>query len=163
HNEAVGEAKAALDAGETHATTYLLLGIAQSLGGKFRDGLPNLDEAVKRDPNNKVAFLYRAEALIAENRLNDAIVDLRAAVKLDPATTTKLRLAGALAEARQFDESVKLYQEVLKDDPAQSEARAALAVAMIESGKGGEATAELESLVKAEPNRASVRAQLAEL
>jgi tetratricopeptide (TPR) repeat protein len=34
---------------------------------------------------------------------------------------------------------------------------------MIESGKGAEAVAQLESLIKAEPNRADLRAQLAEL
>src|SRR5262249_39147718 len=144
HQEAIVEAKAALAAGETGAATYLLLGIAHSLSGNFREALPSLDEAVKRDPKDKVALLYRAEALIAENRLNDAIADLRAAVTLDPATKTKLRLARALAEARQIDEATRLYQEVLKDDPSQSEARTALAAAMIESGKRTEAIAELE-------------------
>src|SRR5262249_19536778 len=44
HEEAIVEAKAALAAGETRAATYLLLGIAQSLNGKFQDALPNLDE-----------------------------------------------------------------------------------------------------------------------
>jgi tetratricopeptide (TPR) repeat protein len=34
---------------------------------------------------------------------------------------------------------------------------------MIESGKGAEAVAQLESLIKTEPNRADLRAQLAEL
>lgn len=163
HDEAIAEAKAALAAGDDRAATYLLLGVAQVQSGKYAEASPNLDEAVKRDPKNKLAFLYRAEAFIAQNKLNEATADLRAALALDPATQTKLRLARALAQSRQSDEAIKLYQEVLKDDPANSEAQTALAVAMIESGKGNEAIAQLESLVKAEPNRAAIRAQLAEL
>src|SRR5262249_60402535 len=41
--------------------------------------------------------------------------------------------------------------------------RCGRAAVMIESGKGAEAVAQLESLIKAEPNRADLRAQLAEL
>ncbi|MGH9839211.1 MAG: tetratricopeptide repeat protein [Blastocatellia bacterium] len=163
HDEAIAEAKAALAAGDDRAATYLLLGIAQVQSGKYADALPSLDEAAKRDPKNKLVFLYRAEAFIAQNKLTEAIADLRAALALDPATQTRLRLARALAQVRQADEAIKLYQEVLKDDPANSEAQTAMAVALIESGKGGEAIAQLESLVKAEPNRSPLRAQLAEL
>jgi len=163
HDDAITEAKAALAAGDDRAATYLLLGIARTQSGKYADALPSLDEAARRDPKNKLAFLYRAEAFIAQNKVNEAIADLRAALALDPATQTRLRLARALAQVRQSDEAIKLYQEVLKDDPANSEAQTAMAVALIESGKGGEAIAQLESLVKAEPNRASLRAQLAEL
>ncbi len=163
YDDAIAEAKAALAAGDDRATTYLLLGLAQTLSGKFVEALPNLNEALKRDQKNKLAYLYRAEVFIAQNRPNDAIADLRAAVTIESSALTKLRLAGALMQTRQFDEASRLYQEVLKDDPANNEARTALVAAMIESGKGNEAIAQLESLIKANPNSAALRAQLAEL
>jgi tetratricopeptide (TPR) repeat protein len=127
------------------------------------DALPSFDEALKREPKNALALLYRAEVFIAKTRLNEAIADLRAALAIEPSPRTRLRLAAALAQTKQFDEATKLYQEVLKEDPANTEARTALAAAMIEAGKGSEAIAQLESLIKAEPNRAVLRAQLAEL
>jgi tetratricopeptide (TPR) repeat protein len=161
--EAANEAKAALAAGDDRAATYLLLGVALSLGGNFADALPALDAAVKRDEKNAQALLARAEANIALKKLKEAVADLRASYALDPAQKTRQRLARALAEAREYDESVKLYREILKDDPANSEAQTAIAAAMIDSGKGDEAITQLESLVKAEPARAGLRAQLAEL
>jgi tetratricopeptide (TPR) repeat protein len=161
--DASAEAKAALAAGDDRAATYLILGVAQVQNGKYADALPSLDEAAKRDPKNKLAFLYRAEAYIAQNKLTEAIGDLRAALALDAAVQTRLRLARALVQVRQTYEAIKLYQDVLKEEPENREAQTEMAVALIESGKGTEAIAQLESLVKAEPSRAPLRAHLAEL
>ncbi|MBO0798589.1 MAG: tetratricopeptide repeat protein, partial [Blastocatellia bacterium] len=129
----------------------------------YEEALPNLDEALKRDPKNSPALLYRAEAFISQKRIADAIGDLRSALEIEPLLRTKLRLAAVYLQAKKYTEGIALYQEILKDDPANAEARTALAAAMIESGKGDEAIAHLESLIKAEPNRADLRAQLAEL
>jgi tetratricopeptide (TPR) repeat protein len=161
--EAIAEAKAAIAAGDDRASIFSLLGVAQVQSGGFDDALPNLDDALKRDPKNAVALLYRAEVFIAKNRLNEAIADLRSALALEPLTRTKVRLAAVYLQTKRYDEAIALYQEVIKAEPENTGARTALAVAMIESGKGAEAVAQLESLVKAEPNRADLRAQLAEL
>jgi tetratricopeptide (TPR) repeat protein len=161
--EAITEAKAAIDAGEDSAAIYLILGVAQTLSRKFADALPNLNETLKRDQNNKIAYLHRADVYIALNRSNDAIADLRFAAAIDKSLPTKLRLGAALLQTRRFDEAITLYREILKEDPRQNEARTALATALIESGKGGEAISQLESLIKTDPERADLRAQLAEL
>src|SRR5262249_17902286 len=105
----------------------------------------------------------RAEVYLARNDLKSAIEDLRACAEIEPDIANRLRLAGALASAKRYEEAVPLYQRILQDDPSSNEARTALAAVMIESGKGPEAAAQLESLIKAEPNRADLRAQLAEL
>lgn len=161
--EAVTAAQAALTAGDNRAATFALLGVAQTLTRKYDEALPSLNEALKREPKNALALRYRAEVLIAQNKWSEAIADLRAAVTLEPNTRTRLRLAAALTQSKQFDEAQRLYQDVLQEDPGNSEARTALAAAMIESGKGAEAIAQLESLIKAEPHRAALQAQLAEL
>jgi tetratricopeptide (TPR) repeat protein len=161
--EAIAEAKAALQAGDDRAANYSILGRAQAFSGNYEEALPNLAEALKRDPKNSITLLSRAEAFIAQKRLDEAIADLRAAKDIEPLARTKLRLASIYMQTKKYEEAVALYQALLKDEPANAEARAALAVAMIESGKGDEAIAQLESLIKAEPNRADLRAQLAEL
>ncbi|MGH9768220.1 MAG: tetratricopeptide repeat protein [Blastocatellia bacterium] len=162
-DEAVAEAKAAIANGDDSDTAYSLLGVAQTQSGKYDDALLVLGEALKRDPKNVLTHRHRAEALIAKNRLSEAIVDLRSAIAIEPHSQTKLRLAGVYIQAKQYNEAISVYQEVLKADPANVEARTALAAVMVESGKSSEAIAQLESLIKVDPNRADMRAQLAEL
>lgn len=162
-DEAIAEAKAAIAAGDDRAAVYSLLGVAQTLSGKYDESLLNLNESLKREPKNAVALRYRANALIAKGRLNEAVADLRSAIAIEPLIETKINLARAYARTRQYAEAISLYQEILKAEPSNAEARADLAAVMIESGKGDEAIAQLESLIKAEPNRAALRAQLAEL
>ncbi|HEV2665747.1 MAG TPA: tetratricopeptide repeat protein, partial [Blastocatellia bacterium] len=161
--EAIAEAKAAIEAGDDRATVYALLGEAQTLGGKYDEALASLNEALKRETKNVVALRRRAEVYLAGNDLKAAIEDLRASAEVEPNVPNRLRLAGALAAAKRYDEAVSLYQRILQDEPSNNEARTALAAVMIESGKGAEAVAQLEALIKAEPNRADLRAQLAEL
>jgi tetratricopeptide (TPR) repeat protein len=155
--EAIVEAKAAIEAGDDRATVYALLGEAQALGGKYDEALASLNEALKREPKNAIALRRRAEVYLTRNDLKAAIEDLRASAEVEPNVPSRLRLAGALAAAKRYDEALSLYRQT------NNEARTALAAAMIESGKGAEAVAQLESLIKAEPNRADLRAQLAEL
>ena len=161
--EAIAEAKAAISAGDDHAATVTLLGVALTAVNKFDEALPALNEAVKRDPKNTTALLYRAEAFIAQNKSNEAAADLRAALAIEPNTRTKLRLAALLAQTKQFDAAIALFQEVVNAEPANADARTGLTAALIDSGKASDAVAELEHLVKAEPNRAVLHAQLAEL
>jgi len=162
-DEAAAEARAAIANGDDSNAVYLLLGVTLTQSGKYDDALLSFGETLKRDPRNVLAFRHRAEALIAKNRLNEAIVDLQSALAIEPLGQTKLRLAGVYVQARQYSEAISVYQEILKADPANVEARTAMAAVMIESGKSGEAITQLESLVKVDPNRADLRAQLAEL
>jgi len=161
--EAIAEARAAIEAGDDRASAYALLGEAQKLGGKYEEALASFNEAIKREPKNAVALRRRAEVHMARKDLNAAIEDLRASVEIEPAVPSLLRWAYALTAVKRYDEAVSIYRRILQDEPSNNEARTALAAVMIESGKGAEAVAQLESLVKAEPNRADLRAQLAEL
>src|SRR5499426_3158693 len=161
--EAIAEARAAIEAGDDRASAYALLGEAQKLGGKYEEALASFNEAIKREPKNAVALRRRAEVHMARKELNAAIEDLRASVEIEPAVPSLLRWAYALTAAKRYDEAVSIYRRILQDEPSNNEARTALAAVMIESGKGAEAIAQLESLIKAEPNRADMRAQLAEL
>lgn len=161
--EAIAEAKAAIAAGEDRAATFTLLGVALVTTNKFDEAQPALDEALKREPKNALALLYRAEVFIAKNRPVEAAADLRAALAIEPTTRTKLRLASLQAQAKQFTEAQALFQEVVTVEPDNTEARTGLTAIMIESGKGDEALSQLEQLIKAEPKRAVLRAQLGEL
>lgn len=160
---AITAARAALAGGDDRAAVYALLGAAELKAGKPVEAATSLSEALKRDSKDRVALRARAEAWAAQGKLPDAIRDLQAALALDANTQTKLRLGQLLTQARRADEANALYQQVLQDDPNNVEARAALTATMIDTGKGAEAIPQLEAMIKAEPNRAGLRAQLAEL
>jgi tetratricopeptide (TPR) repeat protein len=161
HEEAIAEARLAIKSGDERAIS--LLGIAQTIAGKYDDALLSLDQALQGDPQNTRALLYRAEVYIAKRRLNEAMKDLRSALAIEPTASIRMRLAGAYLEAKQPTEAIALYREVLEAEPSSKEALTGLTVALIESGKGDEAITQLESLIKTEPNRADLRAQLGEL
>jgi tetratricopeptide (TPR) repeat protein len=161
--EAITAAQAALAAGEDSALIYALLGHAQLLNKQNDEALTNLTEALKREPNNPQALRDLAEVFLVRNDAARAAADLQALLAIEKSTTTMLRLANIYRAAKQYDEATKWYQQVANADPANQEARTALAEIMIESGQAENAIAQLESLIKAEPKRADLRSQLATL
>jgi len=161
--EAAAEARAAVAAGDQSAAAYLLLGEAQTLAGQTDEALGSLNAALEREPQNAAARRYRAEVFIARRDWPAAIADLRASLAAERSAPTALRLAQAYGEAGQPAEAAALYEQVLKEEPDNAEARAGLAGSRIDAGRGAEAIGDLEALVKAEPKRAAYRAQLAEL
>ncbi len=161
HAEAIAEAKAAIAAGDDRPAIFTLLGVALTVTNKFDEALPALEEALKRDPKNTTALLHRAEVFVSKNKPNEAAADLRSALAIEPSTRTKLRLATLLAQTKQYDAAIALFQEVTNAEPANPEARSGLTAVLIESGKAADAITELEKLIKAEPSRAVLRSQLA--
>ena len=161
--EAISEAKAALAAGEDSDLIYALLGHAQRRNKQNDEALTNLNEALKRNPGNSQALRDRAEIFVAQNNTAQAINDLRALLALEQSTATMLRLAGLHRTAKQYEEAIKIYQQVAETEPANQEAKIALAEIMLESGKAENAIAQLEVMIKAEPTRADLRSQLATL
>jgi tetratricopeptide (TPR) repeat protein len=140
-----------------------LLGVALTAMNKFDEALPALNEALKREPKNALALGCRAEIFIVKNKPSEAAADLRAALAVEPKPQTKLRLAALQAQTKRFSEAIVLFQEILKEDPNNADARVGLTGTLIESGQAADAVAQLEQLIKAEPNRAVLHAQLAEL
>lgn len=161
--EAIAEAQAAISAGDNRAAVHSLLGEALALNKNYDDAIASLDEALKREPRNARALRYRAEVFVARGNLPRAITDLQAALAIEKTTPTMLRLAEIYHQAKQYAQTTNVYQQILAVEPANQEARTALAAVMIESGQSAEAVGELEALIKADPNRAALRAQLAEL
>lgn len=161
--EAITAAKAAIAAGDDSSLIYALLGHAQFRNQQTDDALANLTEALKREPTNPQALRDRAEVLVMRKDLPRATADLQALLAVEKSATTMLRLAELYRTTKQYDEAIKWYQQIIEADSANQEARTALAEVMIESGKAENAVAQLEALIKAEPNRADLRSQLATL
>lgn len=163
NTEAIAEAKSALEAGDQRASTYALLGEALTRAGQYAEALLVLNELLKREPHNATALRYRAEIFASRKDYGGAINDLRAAITAESRLLDRLRLAELYAQAKQYEEASALYQQILKDEPTSNEARTGLSVLLLESGKASEAIGQLEKLLEADPQNATIRAQLAEL
>ena len=161
--EAITAAKAAIAVGEDSALMYALLGHVQFRSKLNDEALASLTEALKREPNNSQALRDRAEVFLARNDATRAAADFQALLAIEKSTSTMLRLAVLFRAAKQYDEAAKLYQQVADAEPTNQEARTALAEILIESGKAENAIAQLEALIKTEPNRPDLRSQLATL
>ncbi|HEX4950674.1 MAG TPA: tetratricopeptide repeat protein [Blastocatellia bacterium] len=161
--EAIAAAKAAIVAGDDSALIYSALGHAQLRNKQNDEALTNLTEALKREPNNVQALRDRAEVYLARNDVTRAAADLQALLAVEKSTPTQLRLAALYRANKQYGEATKLYQQIADAEPTNQEARTALAEILIESGQAENAVAQLEALIKAEPNRADLRSQLATL
>ena len=161
--EAAVEARAAISAGDDRSSTWTVLGSAQLAGKQYDEAIASFGEAIRLNAKQVPALRSRAEALIAQNKLPAAVADLKAAAAIDGTATTRLRLAEVLIGNKQFDEAIVIFEQILKEQPDNSDARTGLAAAMIDSGRAPEAIAQLEGLVKEQPARADLRAQLAVL
>jgi tetratricopeptide (TPR) repeat protein len=161
--EAAAEAELAIAGGDDRSSTWTVLGTAQSMTGKNDEALTSLTEAIKRNPRQIPALRIRADIYIQKKQFKAAIADMRAAAALDPDISARLHLAEVLSLAKEFDEAIEIYRKAVTAEPDNAEARAGLALALIDSGKATEAITQLEAIAKSQPTRADVHAQLAEL
>jgi len=162
-DESLRSIVAAIESGDERPRSLAIRGMILCQIGKVEEGLKWLDDSLRLDPDEVIARRQRAEIYLQRRDLKAALDDLQVAVRKQPDLTGRLRLAWAYAQNRQNKEALEIYQQVLRDDPANNDARLAVAALTIETGSSEDAIAQLEGLIKLEGNRADLRAQLAEL
>jgi tetratricopeptide (TPR) repeat protein len=163
--EALTAVEAAINGGDNRPATMALRGVILIRLGRVSEGEKWLGESLGRDPANIFALQQRAEMMLNRRDFKAGIADLRELLRLNPQEGARIRprLAWALAQNRENAEALRLYREILQTDPANNEVRQAVAALTIEAGESGEAVQQLDELIKAEPERADLRAQMGEL
>lgn len=113
----------ALELDPTLALPYAVRGQAQSNrialgeGGSWDAALTSLDEAIRRDPGNATAHLWRGGDLETLGYLERASEDLRRCLALDPAyETCRRNLALLRLLDGHIDEGLRLYEVGLAQD-----------------------------------------------
>ena len=74
----------ALRVNPDHATTRLLLALAQCQTGQLDDAIRLLDNLIEDQPTNARAYLYRGTARVGIGKTAGAVADLEMAVRLEP-------------------------------------------------------------------------------
>ena len=163
--EAVRLAKEAISAGQTNASpAWSILGLALIEAGQEAEGLETLSKAIELNPDQAPLLIRRRSDLwLQRKEFARAITDLRDVVSKSEDLEARQRLAWALWQNHDREEALDQYRQVLSKESTNRQARMAVATLLIELERGSEAIGELEALVKAEPNRPDLLAQLADL
>jgi Flp pilus assembly protein TadD len=101
-------------------------------------------------------------ALLVRGAVDDAIVQLREAVRLDPGhAEAHSNLGVALARRGQTEQAIEHYREALRLDPSQTQAYSNLGNALLQRGAVGDAIAQFERGLAVDPGDPQARTNLA--
>jgi tetratricopeptide (TPR) repeat protein len=104
----------------------------------------------------------RAAAAVRAGRLDEAELEYRRAVAMDPENATaRLGLAGLLAKKGALAESAEEYREAIRLNPDNAGIRVNLGLVLKQSGAVGEALEEFRAAVRADPSDRGFRQHLA--
>jgi serine/threonine protein kinase len=90
----------------------MLMGISLDSLGKMSEALPWLDEAIKKDPNNVLAWHYKGEAIDRMSKHTEALTYFDEALRIDPkhAPSWSAR-ADALGNLGRCEEAIRCYDK----------------------------------------------------
>ena len=109
--------------------------------------------AVSVTAHNKLAHNNLGVQLEEQGKLDEAIVQYRKALEVDPDyADARLGLGNALLAQGKVTEAVKEYSEVRRINPNDKKAGVALANAMSKQGKGALAAAEYSRILESDPD-----------
>jgi len=115
-----------------------------------------------RDPNvRKQKYLQSGEKYLAKGKLNEAIVEFRNAVEIDPRfAAAHYQLARTYLRSKNPEAAYRELLETVSLDPKNSEAQLELAAMLVGGRQFGQARAIVEKVLKADPKNAQAHAIL---
>ena len=128
--------------------------------GRVAEAHKRLDTVLTRMPKNAPVLVMKAQWLMTENKLDEALARARAAVEADPQSAAAyFALATAHDRRREVADAVKAYNEVLRLNPRAVAAQVELSRLSLTSGDRTEALRYAEAARQAAP--ASLEARVA--
>ncbi|WP_036292965.1 tetratricopeptide repeat protein [Methylosinus sp. PW1] len=151
-DEAAALYRGVLDRWPEHADSLHLLGLLEAERGAPETGLALIAEAMAIAPGQAIHHNSRALALRALGRLEEAVVDYRAAVALRPDSgALHCNLASALMELGHGADAARHYAEAAQCAPDQAVIWYNLANALAEIGPAAQAEAAFLRAIELEP------------
>jgi TolB-like protein/Tfp pilus assembly protein PilF len=127
---------------EAHTARAMTL----SQAWKWNEAEQEFHRALALNPNSaNTHYFYAMEFLISQNRLDQALEELRTAMSLDPLSPIlNTNYASVLTMAHRYDESLAQFQKALLADPGFKPAHYKLSLLYAATGRFGEAVSELQ-------------------
>ena len=158
---AIREYEAALALDPDSASALGSLGRLYVAANQYSDAEPLLQKLVDRQPDAIEEQFLLAVSQTELRKYEPALENARRVLQVNPANTRVLSLQGFIYERLQnVDAAVATYQEILRLQPQDAEAKRRLAALLAGKGEAKDATRMLEELAKRNPFDSSVLLEL---
>jgi Tfp pilus assembly protein PilF len=139
------------------------LGIALARQGKLEEAIQHYEEALRLFPDYVEAHNNLGNVLLRLGQPDEAVARFREAVRIMPDYASGWNNLGNALQHGQPDEASKCYQRAVELNPNHLEARFNLASSYARQRQFPEARAELEAVLRLQPDFAPARTALANL
>ena len=153
-------------AADPRADAYYSYSVAQMYvqAGRFKDAVPFMKSAIKRDPNSAALWTQLAQLLTRADSTDEAVSAARKAVELAPdQVSTHMTLAELLRTQRKYAEAEAELERAIQLSPNDAEAYLTLARVHVEQKAYDKARAVLLRLVEQQPRLAQAQFLLGRL
>jgi adenylate cyclase len=157
HPQSLAEARklavTALEKAPGEVNAHAALSLVLQVERNFAEARLELDRALAINPNDPLSRSMRAVSLLTENRAEEAIAGMEAAMRLDPAWAHGYMhyLGTAYLLAGKYETAEALFRERILIVPTTDVSRAYLAVALSFQGHTDEARAAWEDTLRINP------------
>jgi len=126
--------------------THTARAFASTVGWKWDEAESEFRRALELNPNSaSTHYFYGFGFLLPENRIDEALKELRTALSLDPLSSiVATNYATTLMTAHRYPESLEEFQKVLQRDPGFQPAHSKLSQLYATMGRFGDAVSELQ-------------------
>jgi hypothetical protein len=137
-----------------HAPSHNNVGVIRQQWGDLEAAAAAFEKAVQANPQFGLAWFNLGNCLREDSRLEQAIECYRRALTLLPADDeTRLNLATALKDLRQFDEAMALLDEIPVSSPHRPKAQLTRSMVHLVRGELGQGWGDYEGRLHLESNR----------
>lgn len=139
--------KTALEKNSKDSDAYKGLAMSSFEQKNYEKTISILRQAVDINDKDPELWSKLGEVLFIQKQYDEALVSYEQSYRLAPSKQIKYNLAGAYLAAGKLDESERMYENVLSEDPKYAEAHEGLADVDIARKKFAEAKGRLEKLL----------------
>ncbi len=124
------------------------------LDGKRSEAYKLIDEALQKAPKNHLAMSAKAELLLQDGKMDDALAAAKAAVALaePPAATTQIVLGRIHGARMEYSDAITAFNEAIRLNPRFLQAHLQLARTYFVMGRIDDSLAAAQEALKLQPN-----------
>ncbi len=121
--------------------------------GRKNEANKLVDEVLSEQPTHSAALVTKAQLLLADNRIDEALARAQAAAAADPGSAVAQYALGSVHSVRnEIPEAIKAFNEVLRINPRAISAQMRVAKLYLSSGEPKNAVPLLESAIRMQPD-----------